>query len=69
MPEGAKALSAESWGISAWTKTAKISVSFPTGRQERFFLKVRILNVTSIFQNDTFDCISARLVESEADAA
>jgi hypothetical protein len=43
MPEGAKVLSAESWGISAWTKTAKISVVFPDGRRVSYFLKVTII--------------------------
>jgi protein-ribulosamine 3-kinase len=42
MPEGAKVVSAESWGVSAWNKTAKISVIFPDGSQKRYFLKVTV---------------------------
>ena len=50
MPQGTKVISAESWGISAWTKTAKIEVSLVDGTSKRYFLKVRItssINSTS----------------------
>ena len=40
MSQGTKVLSAESWGISAWTKTAKISVTLSDGSPKRYFLKV-----------------------------
>lgn len=39
MPTGTKILSAESSGISALTKTAKVSVILPDGTPSRFFLK------------------------------
>ncbi|KAK1516551.1 hypothetical protein CABS01_06518 [Colletotrichum abscissum] len=40
MPIGTKVLSAESWGISAWTKTAKICVILPGDTPKRYFLKL-----------------------------
>ena len=40
MPTGAKIVSAESCGISAWTKTAKVSVILPDGSLKRYFVKV-----------------------------
>jgi hypothetical protein len=43
MPEGARVLSAEAFGLSAWTKTAKVSVVFPDGSRKRYFIKVIIL--------------------------
>jgi hypothetical protein len=42
MPRGTKVISAESWGISAWTKTAKVSVILPDGSPKRYFLKVNL---------------------------
>ncbi|KAI4257179.1 MAG: hypothetical protein L6R42_005826 [Xanthoria sp. 1 TBL-2021] len=39
MPRGTKIVSAESCGISAWTKTAKISVILEDGSRKRYFLK------------------------------
>ncbi|CAJ2506376.1 Uu.00g005060.m01.CDS01 [Anthostomella pinea] len=39
MPEGANVISAESWGVSAWTKTARISVTLSDGRHMNYFLK------------------------------
>ena len=43
MPKGTKVVSAESWGISAWTKTAKVSVILPDENPKRYFLKVNLL--------------------------
>lgn len=40
MARGTKIVSAESCGISAWTKTAKICVILPDGKRKRYFLKV-----------------------------
>ncbi|KAI0014867.1 Fructosamine kinase-domain-containing protein [Xylariomycetidae sp. FL0641] len=39
LPKDAKVISAESWGLSAWTKTAKIVAVLPDGTQRRYFLK------------------------------
>ncbi|KAH8761023.1 Fructosamine kinase-domain-containing protein [Diaporthe sp. PMI_573] len=39
MPKGTKVISAETWGLSAWTKTAKISTELPDGKTQRYFLK------------------------------
>ncbi|CAN8101749.1 unnamed protein product [Discula destructiva] len=39
MPKGTRILSAESSGISAWTRTAKVSVILSDGSPARFFLK------------------------------
>ncbi|KAF7512575.1 hypothetical protein GJ744_000836 [Endocarpon pusillum] len=39
MPRATKVVSAESCGISAWTKTAKVSVILPDGSPKRYFLK------------------------------
>lgn len=44
MPKGTRVVSAESCGISAWTKTAKISVILPDGRPKRYFVKVSLLS-------------------------
>lgn len=41
MPTGTKVTSAETSGISAWTKTAKVTAILPDGSTKRFFLKVR----------------------------
>lgn len=40
MPSGTTIVSAESCGVSAWTKTAKVSVILPDGSPKRYFLKV-----------------------------
>ncbi|KAI1480224.1 Fructosamine kinase-domain-containing protein [Daldinia eschscholtzii] len=39
MPSGTRIISAESSGISAWTKTAKVSVMLPDGSPKSYFLK------------------------------
>ncbi|KAG8169541.1 hypothetical protein KVR01_000286 [Diaporthe batatas] len=39
MPRGTKVIASESSGISAWTKTAKVSVILPDGSATRYFLK------------------------------
>ncbi|KAM0810217.1 putative protein-ribulosamine 3-kinase [Seiridium cardinale] len=39
MPKRTKVITAESWGLSAWTKTAKVSVLAPDGRPKKYFLK------------------------------
>ncbi|OQV02733.1 hypothetical protein CLAIMM_07878 [Cladophialophora immunda] len=39
MPPGTKVVSAETSGISAWTKTAKVSAILPNGNPKRYFLK------------------------------
>ena len=44
MPRGTKIISAESCGISAWTKTAKVSVVLPDGSPKRYFLKVNVFS-------------------------
>ena len=38
-PEGAKVISADSYGSSAWTVTARIHVELPDGTSKRYFLK------------------------------
>lgn len=43
MPNGAKATASESWGISAWTQTAKVTAILPDGTEERYFSKVGTL--------------------------
>ena len=40
MPVGTKVVSAESCGISAWTRTAKVSVVLSDGSPKNYFLKV-----------------------------
>lgn len=40
MPDGTQIQSAESCGVSAWTKTAKVTVELPDGSSKRYFLKV-----------------------------
>lgn len=40
MPKGTKVVAAETWGLSAWTKTAKISTELADGSAQRYFLKV-----------------------------
>lgn len=39
MPKGTKVIASESSGISAWTKTAKVSAITPSGAATRYFLK------------------------------
>ncbi|KAK8034517.1 hypothetical protein PG993_009512 [Apiospora rasikravindrae] len=39
LPEGTRVVSAESCGISAWTKTAKVSAILRNGNPKRYFLK------------------------------
>ncbi|KAL9617645.1 MAG: hypothetical protein Q9160_007562 [Pyrenula sp. 1 TL-2023] len=39
MPKGTQVVSAESCGISTWTKTAKISIILPSGEPASYFLK------------------------------
>jgi hypothetical protein len=41
MPSGTKIVSSEFCGVSAWTKTAKVSIILPDGNPKRYFLKVR----------------------------
>lgn len=40
MPSGTKVVSSEFCGVSAWTRTAKVSVNLPDGSPKRYFLKV-----------------------------
>ena len=40
MPKGTKVLSAERSGTSAWTRTGKITVLTPRGKEKRYFIKV-----------------------------
>lgn len=44
MPEGTTVISAEAWGLSAWTRTAKISTKLSGGKPQRYFLKVRLMS-------------------------
>ncbi len=44
MPGGTKVVSAESWSMSAWTETAKVSLILPDGSPKGYFLKVNILS-------------------------
>ncbi|KAJ5177146.1 uncharacterized protein N7482_003023 [Penicillium canariense] len=39
MPSDTRAVSADSWGASAWTKTAKVSVTLSDGTPKNYFLK------------------------------
>jgi hypothetical protein len=48
MPSGTKIVSSEFCGVSAWTKTAKISIILPDGNPKRYFLKVIPFSVKSI---------------------
>jgi hypothetical protein len=40
MPKGTKVLAAERSGMSAWTRTGKITVSSPEGGEKQYFIKV-----------------------------
>jgi protein-ribulosamine 3-kinase len=40
MPKGTKVLAAERSGMSAWTRTGKITVLTPEGEEKRYFVKV-----------------------------
>lgn len=40
MPRGTRIISADSCGISAWTKTVKVSVILPDESRKKYFLKV-----------------------------
>ena len=51
MPRGTKVISAESCGISAWTKTGKISVRLADGIVKRYFLKVRQLSSRTVLNS------------------
>ena len=42
LPRGTRIVTAESYGISTWTKTAKVSVILPDGSPKMFFLKVTL---------------------------
>ena len=42
LPRGTRIVTAESCGISAWTKTAKVSVILSDGILKRYFLKVTL---------------------------
>ena len=42
MSSGTNVVSSESCGVSAWTKTAKVSVILPDGSPKSYFLKVRL---------------------------
>lgn len=39
MPKETEVVSAEAWGLSAWTRTAKISTVLPDGKHQEYFLK------------------------------
>ncbi|KAI0968075.1 Fructosamine kinase-domain-containing protein [Xylaria arbuscula] len=39
LPKGTKVLSAESWGLSAWSRTAKISTILSDGTSKKYFVK------------------------------
>ena len=40
LPQGAKVSAACSFGISAWTRTARLDVTLPDGTPKSYFLKV-----------------------------
>lgn len=42
MPTGTEIIAVESSGVSAWTKTAKLSVILLDGSPKKYFLKVSI---------------------------
>ncbi|KAK6842885.1 Altered inheritance of mitochondria protein 32 [Apiospora arundinis] len=48
LPTGTKVISAESWGLSAWTKTAKVTTKLPDGQERRYFLKCATGKLASI---------------------
>jgi protein-ribulosamine 3-kinase len=39
LPNGSRVLSANRFGTSAWTVTARLNVALPEGKQARYFLK------------------------------
>ncbi|KAI9792950.1 MAG: hypothetical protein M1816_001272 [Peltula sp. TS41687] len=45
LPRDTKVLSAEAWGKSAWTTTARVSTIQPNGKPKNYFLKVRIFSL------------------------
>lgn len=55
MPTGTKVISAESWGISAWTKTAKVTVALQDESLKRYFLKVFVYDLqnTAVFTDSS----------------
>ena len=40
LPQGTSVISADTFGYSAWTVTAKINATNPNGAQKSYFLKV-----------------------------
>ena len=64
MPAGAKIVSAESCGISAWTKTAKVSAILPDGSLKRYFVKV---NFDTFFINEWLRKVLNRAVRDGAE--
>ena len=42
MPKGIEIVSAEAYGVSAWTRTAKVSTTLPDGTYKRYFLKCAV---------------------------
>ena len=63
MPQGTNIISAESCGVSAWTKTAKVTVELPDGSLKRYFLKVSGQLQRSPQLNDKDSVLPGRALE------
>lgn len=57
-PEGTKILSANRYGTSAWTITARLNVQLPDGSQQRFFLKCATEDGGRLMMEGEFNSIS-----------
>ncbi|KAL9078766.1 MAG: hypothetical protein Q9157_002318 [Trypethelium eluteriae] len=59
MPSGTRVILAESCDVSAWTKTAKISVVLPDGSPKRYFLKCAIGRTAQSLAEGEYESASA----------
>lgn len=58
-PPGTKILSANRYGTSAWTATARLDVELPDGSQERYFLKYAAEDGGRVMIEGEFNSMSA----------
>ena len=56
MPEGTTVVSAEAFGYSAWTITARVTAILSDGTPKKYFLKVPTLPLFFHFGPDLLSC-------------
>jgi len=59
LPEGSQVLSANNYGSSAWTVTARLNVLLPNGLEKKFFIKIATGEPGHVMMRGEFNAMSA----------